>query len=116
MSDDEADDDLIQFRPRADLAEQIEGPIVLRRKHWEDCKHWPVELDMELRAVSCTKCGERLDPISVLIEFWFHWERYAREFEQMREWDRQAKEKVAERSRKREERWEKQRAKREAAS
>lgn len=107
---------LIQFRPRPELADEITSPFVLRKRHWEDCKHWPVELDLELRAVFCTACGERLDPIQVLLEYNTYWERFAREFAQLKQWKQEERERAAERSRKQQERWEKQRAKREVSA
>lgn len=56
---------------------EIENPpdisaIVIKPKEfWPDnaCKHVQVEVDADLRRVTCAKCQELLDPTQVLIEF-----------------------------------------------
>lgn len=43
-------------------------PVVLKPKGYAACNHVQSEIDPELRLVKCVKCGEKLDPIEVLIQ------------------------------------------------
>jgi protein-arginine kinase activator protein McsA len=60
------------------------------------CKHMVVQIDEELRTVTCDNCGERLDPIQVLKNI-FAWVRATKaKYEYIQNWEKSAREKAKE--------------------
>jgi hypothetical protein len=43
-------------------------PVVIKPHDYQACKHIQTEIDEDLRTISCVKCGEKLDPVEVLIQ------------------------------------------------
>lgn len=62
---------LIRFEDLADRTERLS----IADRHARACLHRRSVIDERLRIVSCKDCGEKLDPIEVLLDLARHWRR-----------------------------------------
>lgn len=52
--------------------------VVVRRKEYDDCRHFTTEIDLRHRTLTCRVCKMKLDPLTMLVEYvqWLQTQRY----------------------------------------
>ena len=64
----------VDFKP-ADPSDPPEPGLRVKRRHFQECNHKGTVVDETLRIIKCKTCGEKLDPIEVLLELARSFER-----------------------------------------
>jgi hypothetical protein len=71
------------------------GPSVTsERPRYPECQHDHARVNSKLRTVKCRDCGEKLDPVTVLLHVAKAWDRYERSIEECKYESNQAHEQL----------------------
>jgi hypothetical protein len=67
----------VDFKPRPAGAPDLAPGLRVTDRWRSTCQHGHISVDEDLRIATCSDCGERLDPVWVLLQWARHWSRLA---------------------------------------